>query len=702
MTALVNYMAAGVGSLLVLAALYREARTLARNAFLLGMSSFACASLFAGLSAQATSPEAFVFWQRLKLLASAPLPGSWLLFSVSFARGNSVEFVKRWRWILVAAFLLPAAAAAAFTLSRLVPELRGTPDEPWQIELGAAELLFVIMLMIGHVLALMNLEKTLRAAVGTMRWRIKFMILGLGVVFVVRLYTGSQVLLYSVLDPRLDAMNAGALVVGSLLMVRGLQRARFSAVDVYPSAAVLRGSLTVLIAGVYLLVVGALAEILTRLGGEAALRLKNFVVLVALVVLTVLLLSNRVRLSIRAFVSRHFRRPQHDHARVWKAFADQTTSVVDKHEFCRAAVRLVSETLDVLSVTMWIVDDVTRNFRFGGSTSLSERQASALAKPWTLDADLAAKLASDPSPVDIDASGGGWMEDVKQRNPDVFRRGGDRICVPLLARGTVLGLMVVGDRVGGHPYTAEDLALLKTIGAQIGASLMSQRLSEQLLEAKEMEAFQTMSTFFVHDLKNTASTLSLLLQNLPRHFDEPEFRRDALVAVERSVRRINDLIQRLSSLRSSVDMEVRGLADLNQIVRAALAELTGARSARIVSDLKPMAPVRINSDQMRTVVTNLVNNALEASGENGAVHVGTSASGGWAVISVRDAGCGMTPEFLQHSLFHPFRTTKQKGLGIGLFQSRRIVESHKGRIEVTSEPGKGSTFRVCLPLPGAD
>ena len=74
------------------------------------------------------------------------------------------------------------------------------------------------------------------------------------------------------------------------------------------------------------------------------------------------------------------------------------------------------------------------------------------------------------------------------------------------------------------PYSVEDMDLLKCIGDQVGRNLLNIQLSEKLLQAKEMEAFQTMSAFFVHDLKNTASTLSLMLQNLPAHFDDRGFR----------------------------------------------------------------------------------------------------------------------------------------------------------------------------------
>ena len=79
----------------------------------------------------------------------------------------------------------------------------------------------------------------------------------------------------------------------------------------------------------------------------------------------------------------------------------------------------------------------------------------------------------------------------------------------------------------------------------------------------------------------------------------------------------------------------------------------------------------------------------------------TEHNGGRVALSVADNGCGMSPEFLRDSLFRPFQSTKSKGLGIGMFQARMVVEAHGGSIQVESETGKGTTVRVSFPVKDA-
>jgi signal transduction histidine kinase len=200
----------------------------------------------------------------------------------------------------------------------------------------------------------------------------------------------------------------------------------------------------------------------------------------------------------------------------------------------------------------------------------------------------------------------------------------------------------------------------------------------------------------VHDLKNAASTLSLTLQNLPVHFDDPVFRQDALRGIGETANRINQLISRLGGLRH-LELKLVEL-DLNRLVADAVEALNGAREIKVVKELHLQSTLKVDPDQFGSVITNLLLNARDAVGSGGEVRIETRQSESWAILSVADNGCGMGQEFLRTSLFRPFQTTKKKGLGIGMFQSKMVVEAHQGKIQVESEPGAGTTVRVMLPL----
>jgi hypothetical protein len=118
----------------------------------------------------------------------------------------------------------------------------------------------------------------------------------------------------------------------------------------------------------------------------------------------------------------------------------------------------------------------------------------------------------------------------------------------------------------------------------------------------------------------------------------------------------------------------------------------------LIQEFHPIPKLFIDPEQIRKVLINLILNAYEAVGNDGEIRVTTKQTGGWVILSVSDNGCGISKEFIERSLFRPFKTTKKQGMGIGLFQSRMIIEGHGGRIEVESEEGKGSTFKILLPI----
>ncbi|HEV2318766.1 MAG TPA: XrtA/PEP-CTERM system histidine kinase PrsK, partial [Verrucomicrobiae bacterium] len=525
------------------------------------------------------------------------------------------------------------------------------------------------------------------------------MILGIGLMFTVRAYVNGHALLFhNTLVLSLQSLTAMGTLIGSALSLRSLLRPGHFEANVYPSKFVLQTSLVLLLAGAYFFIVGIFAKVVEFFGGDTSFTLKAFILLVALVLITVVVLSDRVRQLARSFISRHFHRPVYDYRSMWRKFAEATTSAVRSDELAQATARFLADVFQALSVSIWLVDDKRESFAVAASTFLSQARENALSLTATDAITVMQALEKRPDPVDIDASRENFARALKQCHPCQFRSGGNRICAPLMSGGQLVGMIILGDRVKAVPFSWQDLDLLKCVADSAAGALMNIQLSQRLLQAGQMEAFQTMSAFFVHDLKNTISTLNLMLKNLPSNFDNPEFREDAFRGISKTIDHVNQLIQRLGQLRGRLQIKPAA-ADLNKLVLSVLSGVETSAQINLVRTIHPLPKVLLDEEQMQKVVTNLIFNATEAVSATGEVRVETSQNNGWAVLSVSDNGCGMNPEFLTHSLFRPFQTTKKNGLGIGLFQSKMIVEAHRGRIQVESQPGKGTTFRIILPIP---
>ena len=181
-----------------------------------------------------------------------------------------------------------------------------------------------------------------------------------------------------------------------------------------------------------------------------------------------------------------------------------------------------------------------------------------------------------------------WSKETRSSTAEAYQKKESFYWTPLEAGNRLLGVMALGDRVGGKGFSIEDQDLLKTICSQTASSLLNLRLSENLRQAKEIEALQTMSAFMIHDLKNLGNTLSLTMENLPVHFENPEFRAEALRIIHQSVNKINSICRGLSLLRQKIELHPVE-TDLNQLVRQTLDSLAGSLG-KVASKGRPPAP----------------------------------------------------------------------------------------------------------------
>jgi putative PEP-CTERM system histidine kinase len=691
LVSLLFYSAALIAFGTAVVAFFRDSGAPARRTFCIGLVLLAAKSSLSGFAHDSASLSGAAFWRSWWLIPQAITPAVWLLFVLKFSRGNFEHFFRRWLPAIILLIVVPVGAITLFAESVITPSQ--ADQVLGEFNIGSAGFALYLSMVFGSAVILVNLERTFRAAVGTMRWRIKYVVLGTAVIFTVKLYTASQVVLFRSLSPSLDIINSAALLVACALFLVGLFRAGLFRVQVYPSEKVLQFSVAGVLVGSYLVLIGVFSKLFAGWEGPEAFALKAFLLLSSLAVVGILLVSERSRDKLRRFVSRHFHRPFYDYRSLWSDFTAKTATLVDADTLCRTVADWLSEHLRVLSTSVWLVEKDSGVIRLAASTGVStpDQQLIGTSAPALIQA-----LESEASPFDIDRRNEPWVASLHTFFPDHFPDAGNRICVPLIAAGQLVGFCTLGDRVNYIPLELQELELLKCVGDQVASNLLNLQLSSRLIQSKEMEAFQTISAFFVHDLKNTASTLNLTLQNLPKHFDNPEFRKDALRAIGKSVTHIQELISRLTLFRQRLELN-KAPTDLNACVKDFLSAHKQIR-VPITTELGDIRPIYADQEQIQKVITNLVLNSVDAVREDGQIKISTRQQNGSILLTVVDNGCGMSPEFISRSLFRPFKTTKKGGIGIGMFQSKAIIEAHGGKVEVESESHKGTKFTVSLPV----
>jgi signal transduction histidine kinase len=245
---------------------------------------------------------------------------------------------------------------------------------------------------------------------------------------------------------------------------------------------------------------------------------------------------------------------------------------------------------------------------------------------------------------------------------------------------------------------------LRPLAENLG--LMTKQLRDQLAreaESRQFQSFVRLSAVLTHDLKNAIEALSLIVGNMERHFDNKEFRADAMKSLTGCTDNLRALVARLSNPVATLSGEHKrprpvDLVPMLQRVISMTVE-PGNDKHKIIIDLPESLFALVDLERMEKVVENLVINGREAmTKESGTLSIvaGTTDEGK-PFFSVSDTGEGMSQRFIEDKLFHPFATTKKRGVGLGLYTCREVVVANGGSISVDSREGAGTTFRVVLP-----
>jgi hypothetical protein len=625
------------------------------------------------------NPLELLAGKQICLVAEGSLAAGWFLFCVTYARARGQNRLSLAAWIfLLGACCLPVIAALLSPSSMLYSPDFGSENV---LFLRPAGYWFYVALMVVLVAALCYLERTYMALERPDRWRVKFEVIGTGLILSVLVLYYSQALLYRSVDMNMTPVRTGSLALGVLLM--GYSRLyRGGVVALQVSRELAYRSVVILVVGCYLIVLGLFGTGMQYLNLAHNRILLLTLAILAGLLLVILLLSEKVKRRIQVALHKNFYQKKYDYRTEWLQFTSRLSQARSREELEAQILAFYAETFSVRGAALFL------RAHEGGMFKCQARHEMQMHIP-DLSRHFPRERADDCS----------WVTDITNPQVDLdeewraLREHGCRFLIPLCFNHGIEGFIALGRRVYEEEMlTYEDFDLMKILAHQAIGVLLSRKLYADLVAAKEMTAIGRVSTFVIHDLKNQVSSLALVMENAREYIDDPEFRHDMFETLDNTVEHMNRLISRLQNVKRRPQLQLQEtdlFARAQQAVRQAANPMIRLEGEAV--------QVRADEIEVEKVILNLLHNAREASDADQPieVRVGRNAQ---AWVRVEDCGCGMSEEFIRTRLFKPFESTKIKGMGIGLYQCRQVIEHHGGRIEVESQAGQGARFTIWLPL----
>ena len=537
------------------------------------------------------------------------------------------------------------------------------------------------------LLCLLLVEQLYRNSTDRERWSIKYLCLGLAFMFGYDFLMYTEALLLARLDSTLWQARGIAVALTAPLMGMAASRARARTADWQHARHMVFHTFTLLAAGVYLLFMAVVGYLVSFLGGTWGGVLQITFLSATGLLLLVLLASGQVRARTRVWLSKTFFSYKYDYRREWLEFTQ--TLAVGRENTPRAVTQAMASLAQFPAALLW---------------GRSENGNYDLIDHWQTDSP---RTPEDLRPLAEWLRRTEWIIDLQEyRNtPGLYRElelprffldiPQARLIVPLMFGERVEGIILLHNSSLHPELTWEDRDLLKVAGRQAATYLAQYQNNKTLVEMRQFEAFNRLSAYVVHDLKNILAQQSLIVSNAQKHRDKPEFIDDVFDTVGNSVDRMTRLMEQMRS-------GLRGTTKEPLELSALLAKtVTGCRNAAPRPILQPVAAeqwVEGDKEQLATVIAHLIENAQQATPKEGHVLVRLLQQHGQAIVEIEDNGEGMDDHFIQNRLFKLFDTTKGlTGMGIGVYESREYMRSLGGDILVESQKGIGSCFRVVLP-----
>jgi putative PEP-CTERM system histidine kinase len=588
------------------------------------------------------------------------------------------SMILLWVLFFVALFTYPG--------SYLVINVEGYVVLGW---LGKIHATFLLMCAI---IFMWIMENILRASSNEQKRVLKYPALGIitvGVAFVL-----SAMYRLSTLSITHEVLLLSSLIflIGISFLIFFSIRFRLFDMDIFVSRYIVYHSITFLSIGAYLFAMGLFIFGVQRLGIQLSFVTIGFFVFLVLLVLGIFMISSEARARLRFFVDTHFFSNKYDYRKEWGELSGYLSIAFNEKQIIHVTSQVILDSMYIHELSMWLQEkDIFRcSYAFPSPLSDQRIHEHELLIEYLENNPYFLRKAPCVSGDVL------WEKTVNERR-EFLELNKIELAVPMMAENRMIGFIAVGTENPGTPYGKDDIDLLSAIASQSSAALMSARFAQELAANKEMDTFTRMSAYVLHDLKNAAGNLSLILQNAPKHMDNEEFREDMLETITETLGRIDKVMGRLGAMPEKEELKEQHI-HIRSFIDTVLTKLQ-PRLANIDVTCQVDQDLGLITDpeMLEKILENIIVNATEAVANEGKIILYAKRDGNKSLISIEDNGTGMSEDFIRDRLFKPFQTTKNKGTGLGLWQVKNMADKLGASIDVHNYPAQGVKFTIIFP-----
>ena len=279
---------------------------------------------------------------------------------------------------------------------------------------------------------------------------------------------------------------------------------------------------------------------------------------------------------------------------------------------------------------------------------------------------------------------------------------GYQLYLPLFDNDKIWGFAVLaaGEKEKVH-LNWEVRDYLTAVTEQISMYIFHHEAAEAVAENAQFAAFNRMSAFVVHDLKNVLAQVDLILANAQQHKHNPEFIEDTFDTLTHTKARMDRMLKQLTDKSVEDNQQANAACMLSKVVDEVVKNRCAGNLPLPSLHKLQEGEVSVDKEKVANVLYHIISNAQQATDDSGTIDIvlTRNAQHNQQLVLIEDTGIGMDADFIENRLFKPFDTTKgNAGMGIGAYDAKTYMESIGGKLTVQSVPGKGSCFTLAFPL----